>query len=629
MLKKIFELFSGIKMTIVGGVSLAASLLLWFTNTDVPVNPAWIAVIICGYPLLYLAIWRIIFNKGVLKISSALLITIAMIAAIFIDELFAAGQVAFIMAIGAILEERTIEKAKKGIKKLISLVPEQGRIIKNGNEEMILVDTIKKDDILRVLPGEAVPVDGEILSGDTSIDQSIITGESLPVDKTVGDNVFCGTINRFGSIDIKATKVGKDSSLQKLIRLVQEAEDNKAPTQLIVDKWAAWLVPLALVITVITYLFTGDIIRAVTVAIVFCPCALALATPTSIMAAIGQATKYGVIIKSGEALEQMGKVNIIAFDKTGTLTHGNLVVSVVLSLDKSVSERDLLLLAASAESHSEHPLGKAIVAYAKEQEIAIQPIENFKMIPGKGISASLNGRKILCGNNSYLLENGIALDENTDASLENLRKQGKATILVSFDGVCKGIVALSDTLRTTAKNMVQELKQTQTETVLLTGDNWHTAEYFSGQVGIKSVYAELLPAQKVERIQAIQNEGRVVCMIGDGVNDAPALKTANVGVAMGSMGSDIAIEAADIALMGDDIAKIPYLKRLSNATVKLIYFNITVSMLFNIAAIALSIQGLLNPVTGALAHNVGAVMVVLNAALLYDRKFIKDKPLKQ
>ena len=622
MFKKIFELFSGLKATVLGGVSLATSLTLWLLKIDVLIDPAWIAVVICGYPLLYLAIWRIIFNKGVLKISSALLITIAMIAAIIIDELFAAGQVAFIMAIGTILEERTIERAKKGIKKLISLVPEQGRIVHNGKEEMIPIEKVKKDDVLRVLPGEALPVDGEILSGNTSIDQSIITGESLPIDKTIGDSVFCGTINRFGSIDIKATKVGEDSSLQKLIRLVQEAESSKAPTQLIVDKWAAWLVPLSLLITVVTYFLTGDIIRAVTVAIVFCPCALALATPTTIMAAIGQATKHGVIIKSGEALERMGKVNTIAFDKTGTLTHGNLVVSDVISFDKGICDSVFLSLTASAETHSEHPLGKAIVAYAREQKATIQPIENFKMIPGKGISANINGQQILCGNNNFLHENGVLLDDNTVASLERLRNQGKATILISLDGICKGIVALSDTLRTTAKGMVQELKQKHADAVLLTGDNKLTADYFAEQVGIKSVFAELLPTQKVEWIQELQNEGRYVCMIGDGVNDAPALKTANVGVAMGSMGSDIAIEAADIALMGDDIAKIPYLKRLSNAAVKMIIFNISVSMVFNIIAIVLSILGILNPVTGALAHNVGSVMVVLNAALLYDRKYI-------
>ncbi|MCL2792581.1 MAG: cation-translocating P-type ATPase [Spirochaetaceae bacterium] len=623
ILKKIFALLSSLKITIIGGIFLVASLtLVVILKTEIPVDPAWVAVVVCGYPLLYLAIWKIIYNKGICKISSSLLISIAMVAAIFIGELFAAGQVAFIMAIGGILEKKTAERAKKGIGRLISLAPKLGRFIKDGKEEMVPVEQVEKDNVLRILPGEAVPVDGEIVSGNTSIDQSIITGESLPIDKTVGDNVFCGTINCFGSIDIKATKVGEDSSLQKLIRLVQEAENNKAPTQRIVDKWASWLVPLTLLIAMATYFFTGDIIRAVTVAIVFCPCALALATPTSIMAAIGQATKHGVIIKSGEALERMGKVDTIAFDKTGTLTHGNLVVSDVALFDSSLSNAEFLLLAASAEAHSEHPLGKAIVAHAKEQAITMQSIEDFIMIPGKGISANINGKKILCGNSAFLHENRIALDDNIVATLEQFRKQGKATILVSYDNECKGVITLSDTLRPAAKNMVRELEQIHTSTVLLTGDNKQTADYFAQQVEIKSVYAELLPAQKVEQIQALQNEGRNVCMIGDGVNDAPALKTANVGVAMGSMGSDIAIEAADIALMGDDIAKIPYLKKLSNATVRLIFFNISISIIFNTIAIILSILGILNPVTGALAHNAASIAVVLNAALLYDRKYI-------
>jgi P-type E1-E2 ATPase len=291
-------------------------------------------------------------------------------------------------------------------------------------------------------------------------------------------------------------------------------------------------------------------------------------------------------------------------------------------LDIDISSNELLAIAASAESHSEHPLGKAIAAHAREQGIAIQPVTDFTMIPGKGISAKISGKKLLCGNIGYLLENNISLDANTETALEHLRKQGKAVILVSIDGLCKGIVALSDTLRITAKTMVQELKKIRTNTVLLTGDNKDTAHYFSQQAGIASVYSELLPAQKVEQIQVLQNEGRCVCMVGDGVNDAPALKAANVGVAMGSMGSDIAIDAADIALMGDDISKIPYLKRLSNATAKLIIFNIAISIAFNVIGIILSIMGILNPVTGALAHNAGSVLVVLNAALLYDRKYM-------
>jgi len=623
MIRKAADFLMGIPMTIVGGVFLVASLVLMLMDIPVAFDPAWVSVLICGLPLLYLAISRIIFNKGISKISSALLISIAMIAAIFIGDLFAAGEVAFIMATGAILEEKTVERAKKGLKKLINLAPQQGRrILADGKAEMVKAEEIKKNDILRILPGEKIPVDGEIIGGNTSIDQSVITGESLPVDKETGDSVFCGTINRFGSIDIKATKVGEDSSLQKLIRMVREAENNKAPMQRIVDKWASWLVPVALLIAVITYFAANDIVRAVTVLVVFCPCALVLATPTAIMAAIGQATKHGVIIKSGDALERMGKVDCIAFDKTGTLTHGNLIVSDVVSFDPALSENELLHLTASVEALSEHPSAKAIVTYAKEQNTAMLAINDFTMIPGKGVSANVGGDTILCGNMKWLEESNVRFDKPVSDALKQLREQGKATILVAKENKCIGVIALSDTLRENAKSMIQELHEAHTEDVLLTGDHAQTAKYFAEQAGITSVHSELLPAQKVEEIQKLQQDGKNICMIGDGVNDAPALKTANVGVAMGSMGSDIAVEAADIALMGDDISKIPYLKRLSDATIKTIKFSITLSMAINFIAIILSILGVLTPTTGALVHNGGSVLVVLIAALLYDRKFI-------
>ena len=621
-MKRAFEILSGLKATIVGGLFLAASLILMLTNTTITFEPAWITIVICGYPLLYLAIRRIIFNKGMSKISSALLISIAMIASIAIGEMFAAGEVAFIMAIGAILEERTVERAKKGIKRLINLAPETGRRISDGKEEIIPADQILKGDLLRVLPGEAVPADGDIVAGNTSIDQSIITGESLPVDKAMGDGVFCGTINRFGSIDIRVTQIGENSSLRKLIRLVQEAENNKAPMQRLVDKWAAWLVPIALAIALITYFATMDITRAVTILVVFCPCALALATPTSIMAAIAQATKHGVIIKSGEALENMGKVDIIAFDKTGTLTHGNLTVSDMISFDNTLPATELLRLTASAEARSEHPLGKAIVSYAKEQGAALSEVDSFRMIPGKGVSVNMDGKRLLCGNIAFLAGSGATAGETELAALERLRKQGKATIIIARENTIIGIAALSDTLRPSAKTMIKELRAVGAEALLLTGDHAQTADYFAAQVGINDVHSELLPEHKVEQIHAMQQAGHNICMIGDGVNDAPALKIASVGVAMGSMGSDIAIEAADIALMGDDITKIPYLKRLSNATVRLIKANITLSMAINFVAIILSVLGVLGPISGALVHNAGSVLVVLNAALLYDRKYI-------
>lgn len=606
MLKRINDVLAGLPMTIIGGVLLVFSFVLPRVDVSLPIDPAWGTVVISGIPLLYLAVWRIIYNPGISKISSALLITIAMFAAIAIGDLFAAGEVAFIMAIGALLEDATTNRAKKGLKKLISLAPTQGRRIRNGKEEMIFAEKIMKGDMLRILPGETVSVDGVIVSGETSVDQSIMTGESLPVDKVVGDTVFCGTINRFGAIDIRATKVGEDSSLQKLIRMVQEAEDKKAPMARIADRVASWLVPVAMLVAVIAGIATQDIVRAVTVLVVFCPCALVLATPTAIMAAIGQATKHGVIIKSGEALEKMGKVDTIAFDKTGTLTYGKLEVSDVLSFSPELSKDKLLYLAASAEAKSEHPLGKAIVAYAKKLDLPLSESAAFQMTSGKGISAEVDGYQLLCGNEKYLHECGVSVTANAGAALEKLRLQGKASILVAVNGQCVGVIALSDVLRPEAAAMVQKLTAMQTNTVLLTGDNQKTADYFAAQVGIREVYADLLPEDKVGNIAALQQRDRNVCMIGDGVNDAPALKTASVGVAMGSMGSDIAVEAADIALMSDDISKIPYLKRLSNATVKTIKLSITLSMCINFLAVTLSVLGLLNPTTGALVHNAGS-----------------------
>ncbi len=630
MLKKLNDFLAGLPMTIVAGVFLLLDLIPHLTEefggipvrlSFLPFDPAWVTIVISGIPLLYLAIWRIIHNPGISKISSALLICIAMFAAIAIGDLFAAGEVVFIMAIGALLEEATTNRAKKGLKNLIRLAPAKGRRLKEGKEEMIPAEEIRQGDILRILPGETIPVDGTIITGETSVDQSIMTGESLPVDKGAGEEVFCGTINRFGSIDISATKVGENSSLKKLIRMVQDAEKKQAPMQRIADKVASWLVPVALLIAILAYVFTGNIVTAVTVLVVFCPCALVLATPTAIMAAIGQATKHGVIIKSGEALEKMGKVDTIAFDKTGTLTYGRLDVSDLITFDETISETDLLSLAASAEARSEHPLGKAIVVYAKAKKAPLMEAAAFRMTAGKGIFAEVDNRSLLCGSEKFLKENGVSIDGEVQSTLERLRTQGKASVLVAEGPKSIGVLALSDVLRPEAKNMVSRLSDMHTRTVLLTGDHRKTADYFARQAGISEVRAELLPEEKVQSIERLQAENHKVCMIGDGINDAPALKTADVSVAMGSMGSDIAIDAAEVALMSDDLSKIPYLKRLSNATVKTIKVSITLSMCINFAAIVLSLMEVLTPTTGALVHNAGSCFVVLIAALLYDRKF--------
>ena len=628
-LEQAMDFLAGLKMTIIAGIFLFIAVVFMIFHISVPIwlDPSWGAVIISGLPLVYLALIRLIREKWV---SSALLITIAMVASLLIGELFAAGEVAWIMALGALLEDWTVERAKKGLKNLIDLTPQTARRVSDdGSETIVPIEEVSLQDRLRILPGEVVPVDGEIVEGTSSIDQSIMTGESLPIDKSIGDDVYCGTMNMYGAIDILATSLGENSSLQKLIDLVKEADKNQAPTQRIADKWATWLVPIALAIAIAAWLITGDIVRGVTVLVVFCPCALILATPTAIMGAIGQATKHGVLIKSGEALEKLGGLNTIAFDKTGTLTYGNLAVSDVISLDDDYTSEDVLLMTASAEKRSEHPLAKAIIENVENKSIKIEEAHDFEMIPGKGIKACNSYGEIVCGNQKYISELNIEESENLQSTLDTLRYEGKASIIVGLNGRTVGVIGLSDMIREDAGDMIEALHKLDTETILLTGDHKETADYFASKVGIKDVRGELLPEDKLTAIKDIKKSGRQVCMIGDGVNDAPALKASDVSVAMGTMGSDVAIDAADVALLGDDIGKIPYLKRLSNSTLFTIRFNIALSMCINAVAIVCSVLGLLNPVTGAIVHNAGSCLVVLNAALLYDRKFdeeIKEDP---
>lgn len=631
MVHRIHDILSGLYMTILAGLFLLLDgiphLIEAFGGQRpfqniFPVEPSWVTVIICGFPLVYLSIRRIVYNKGISKISSALLISMAMFAAIAIGDIFAAGEVAFIMALGALLEEATTERAKKGLKKLISLAPVKGRKIQANKEIMVPVESIQSGDYLRILPGETIPVDGRIINGETTVDQSIMTGESIPVDKTIDDDVFGGTINCFGAIDIIATKVGEDSSIQKMIQLIRNAEQKQAPIQRIADTVASRLVPIALLIACIGYLVTGNIIVGVTVLVVFCPCALVLATPTAVMAAIGQATKHGVIIKSGEILETMGKVDTMAFDKTGTLTRGQLAVQSVLAVDTDYSEIDILQLAASAEAKSEHPIGKAIVSHAIEQDLEILDTTSFTMSVGKGIIAVIKGRELYCGNERFLEEYNIIVSESIQKVINVYRSEGKVSVIIADREHIIGIITLSDTMRNDAINMISDISSLDMTTVLLTGDSKAAATYIGKKSGVSEIHAALLPGEKVSIIEALQGKHHKVCMVGDGINDAPAMKTADVSIAMGTIGSDIAIETADIALMSDDLSKIPYIKRLSDATIKTIKFSIALSMVINCIAIILSLLEVLTPTTGALVHNVGSCLVVLIAARLYDRKFI-------
>ncbi|MDU6497911.1 MAG: cation-translocating P-type ATPase [Veillonella sp.] len=609
MVHRIHDILSGLYMTILAGLFLLLDgiphLIEEFGGQSLfqnifPFEPSWITVVICGFPLVYLSIRRIVYNKGISKISSALLISMAMFAAVAIGDIFAAGEVALIMALGALLEEATTERAKKGLKKLISLAPVKGRKIKDNKEIMISVESIQSGDYLRILPGETIPVDGRIINGETTVDQSIMTGESIPIDKTIDDDVFGGTINCFGAIDIIATKVGEDSSIQKMIQLIRDAEQKQAPIQRIADTVASRLVPIALMIACIGYLVTGNIIVGVTVLVVFCPCALVLATPTAVMAAIGQATKHGVIIKSGEILETMGKVDTMAFDKTGTLTCGQLAVQSILAVDTDYSE----------------------ISHAIEQDLEILDTTSFTMSVGKGIIAVIKGRELYCGNERFLEEHNIIVCESIQQTVNVYRSEGKVSVIIADKEHIIGIITLSDTMRNDAINMISDISSLDMTTVLLTGDSKAAATYIGKKSGVYEIHAELLPGEKVSIIESLQGKHHKVCMVGDGINDAPAMKTADVSIAMGTIGSDIAIETADIALMSDDLSKIPYIKRLSDATIKTIKFSIALSMAINCIAIILSLLEVLTPTTGALVHNVGSCLVVLIAARLYDRKFI-------
>ncbi len=618
---KIIEFFESIPMIIISGLFVAASLILSIFDINPVINPAWGAIIISGLPLIYSAGRKLLFNKGLKRISSALLISIAMIAAIVIKEVFAAGEVAFIMAIGELLEELTTGRARRGINKLIELSPVTARRITACDEEVIDAKQIAVDDILRVLPGEKIPADGVIIKGSTSVDQSVITGESLPVDKEEGDDIYCGTINRFGSFDMKVTQTGENSSLGRLIFLVEEARKNKAPMHRTADKWASILVPVALLLAIIAGSVKGNVQVAVTVLVVFCPCALVLATPTAIIAAIGQATKRGILIKSGEALEKMAKVDTVAFDKTGTLTYGNLCVSDVLVFGNN-SEEELMKIAVGCEMLSEHPLGKAVVSCAKKKyNIVYEPVDAFNMQTGKGVSGRLNGKICLCGNEKLLADYGLQLSENQFSHVNRFRQEGKATVIVVCDNEILGVISLADTIRENTPAIIKKTGEMGIDSVLLTGDSENAGRYIAGNAGIEEVYSGLLPENKSETVYRMQCEGKTICMIGDGVNDAPALKSSDVGIAMATVGSDITIDAADIAFMNDDINNLPYLIRLSRAMVRTIKISIAISLIINFVAIILSFFEILNPVLGALVHNAGSVFVILFAALLYDRKF--------
>lgn len=618
-LEEILE-WGGVKRDIVflviSGISLLLSI---FKVPGIPFDIAWVAIVLCGLPIILEAVIGLV---TAFDIKADVLVSLALIASVCIHEDFAAGEVAFIMQLGALLEDFTVARARAGIEKLVKLTPQTARIIDENGEKIISAKKVEVGMRIKVLPGESIPVDGVIVQGQTSINQAVMTGESLPVDKSVGDEVSSGTVNQFGAFEMRATKVGEDSSIQRMIQLVQSADADKAKIVSLADRWATWIVVIALTSAILTWIITKQPIRAVTILVVFCPCSLILATPTAIMAAIGNATKHGFLVREGDALERLTKVKKVTFDKTGTLTIGEPKVIFIKSVLDQYTDDELYGYVVAAERNSEHPLGKAMVAcytkdiqHHKEKEKLLEAID-FEMLPGKGVSATVNGKRICAGNQSLLDKKSIVIDKKIEQLIQQNVQKGATITYVTIDHVFAGVIVLSDALRSDSKQVISRLNQLGVVPVLLTGDHTAAANQIAEEAGIKEVYASCLPEDKLKTIDHYQRNNEPVCMIGDGINDAPALKKATVGIAMGGIGSDIAVDAADVALVNDEVKELPHLFALARHMMNKIKFNLGFSMLLNFIAIVLAMTGVLNPVVGALVHNAGSVFVIINSAFL-------------
>ncbi len=593
-----------------GGLSLLLSLLnRRFSLYALPLDTAWAAAVLCGVPILWEA------GRGLvtrLDIKADLLVSIALIASVCIGEVFAAGEIAFIMQLGSLLEELTVARARSGVGKLVRLTPQIARVVSGSRQDFVHIEDVREGDRIRVLPGEAIPVDGIVVAGHTTVNQAVLTGESLPVDKTVGDEVSSGTVNQFGPFDMLALRVGEDSSIQRMIRLVRSADVGKTRIVSLADRWAAWIVLTALSAAALAWILTGELLRAVTVLVVFCPCALVIATPTAIMAAIGNAARHGFLVREGDALERLAGVSAAAFDKTGTLTCGAPEVTAVRSVS-DYGEGELLSLAAAAEKLSEHPLGKAVARSAGGD---VPTPEDFRLLPGAGVSAVVGGKAVLAGSRRLLESRGIPVPPDEAAPFP---EQGGTVIWLAVENRTAGFLLLSDAPRRDGEEMIAGLKSLGVLPLLLTGDHGSAARAVASRFGITEVCAECLPEDKLRKIGDLQAAGTRVCMIGDGINDAPALKKADVGIAMGA-GSDIAAEAADIVLADDEIKELPHLLALSRRMMAAIRLGLAFSMALNLLAAVLAVTGILGPVTGALVHNAGSLLVIANSALLLPWK---------
>lgn len=553
-------------------------------------------------------------------ITAGFMASVAMIAAIIIGEYSAAALVVFMFAIGDWLENLTIARADNALKDLAKLVPPTVTVLREGREMILPVEQVVPGDIALIRSGERVGVDGLVSGGSGSVNQSAITGESMPVEKKTGDEVFAGTLTEVGALEIRVTRTGTETTLGQIVKLVKDAQKTQAPVQRIANRYARILVPITFGIALLVYLLTGDITRSITVLVVVCPCALVLATPTAVVAAIGNAAKRGMLVKSGSVIEQVGKVDVVAFDKTGTLTHGQPVIQQIIALDGYQADQ-VLSLAASIERGSEHPIGRSIVRSSLEQRLEPANVEEFVVLPGYGVSGRVDKRQVIIGNRALLAEHNILWSSEVDEQVQQLERQGQTVIPIAIDGALKGLITLADTPRPEAKRAIAELKRIGIrEVIMITGDNPRTAERIAKELGIDRVYAEVLPQNKLQIIRDLQAKGKKVAFVGDGVNDAPALAAAEVGIAMGLAGTDVALETADIGLMADEIERIPQIIDLSRQALRVIRQNVIFSMSMNVLSVVLGGFGIIGPAIGALMHETSALPVLANSARLINTR---------
>jgi Cd2+/Zn2+-exporting ATPase len=599
------------------GITLALSWILGWIGLRPDYLPTAFAIaslIIGGYPVLKSAINALFIPD--LNVDT--LVSIAAIAATTVGAYHEAATVIFIMLLGEFLEYLTVGKARKAIASLIQLSPKTAWVRREDKEIQVPIEKVKAKEIVIVKPGERIPVDGNIVSGCGSINQSMLTGESIPVDKGVGDRVYCGTINESGSCEIETTQVAEDTKLAQIKRLILEAQAEKSPIQRVMDRFARYFIPAILLVALATFLITGEPVRAITILIVACPCALVLGTPTAVVAAIGNAARQGILIKGGPFLEQMGRLKTLLMDKTGTLTYGRPKVVEMKTFDGQ-DEKEILYWASIAEKRSEHPLAKAIIEKAEEVGLNIPHPDSFENVRGKGVRAQWNSKTIIVGNSGMLKEEGIEIPEYVKGPLKQRESEGMTSMLVTLDHRLLGIISMADTLREQAKTTIDKIRgEGVSEIWMLTGDSEQVANRIGKELGIR-YEAKLLPEEKVRRVKDWKGKGQVVAMVGDGVNDAPALAAADIGIAMGAVGTDVAIETADIALMTDELEKIPTVIRLSRKALRVIKENLIFAIVFNTVMVLLSAQGWVTMILGAIVHQVSSLLVILNSMRLLRR----------